>query len=132
MSWKNGGIDHSMDVDIDRPDTDGSMDWIHEGFRDYIENTHVGTAPDKMSGMTKLEAKLKLRGLRYDVDKQTIEIKDEKGRTRTIKLYIYDIRAMQKRMKEIDDELKKEGITKQLKADNKMLWVRRRLRDIWG
>ena len=112
MSWKNGGIDHSMDIDIDRPDTDGSMDWIHEGFRDYIEKTHVGTAPDKMSGMTKLEAKLKLRGLRYDVDKQTIEIKDEKGRTRTIKLYIYDIRAMQKRMKEIDDELKKEGITK--------------------
>ena len=112
MSWKNGGIDRSMDIDIDRPDTDESMDWIHEGFRDYIENTHVGTAPDKMSGMTKLEAKLKLRGLRYDVDKQTIEIKDEKGRTRTIKLYIYDIRAMQKRMKEIDTELKKEGITK--------------------
>lgn len=106
MSWKDSGIDGSMDLDLDKPI-----------IPDVVQESDILTStPGKdMHPLTKMEAKFKLRGLKYDIDHETIEFTDDAGVKKRIKLLIFDIRAMQKRIKEIDKELQKEDLSKREK-----------------
>lgn len=106
MSWNNSGIDRSMDLDLDKPI-----------IPDVVQESDIltSTSGKDMHPLTKMEAKFKLRGLKYDIDHETIEFIDDAGVKKRVKLLIFDIRAMQKRIKEIDKELQKEDLGKREK-----------------
>ena len=113
MSWKDSGVDSRIDFDVDLPiKRIPKQEVVQEGLRSNVGKTHEPTQPSEMSTLTKLEAKLKLKGLKYDIDSQTIEITGDDGKPRKVKLYIFDIRAMEKRMKEIDAKLKEGSLSK--------------------
>lgn len=113
MSWKDSGVDSRIDFDVDLPiKRIPKQTVVQEGLMRNIENTHKPTDPSEMATLTKLEARLKLKGLKYDIDTETVEIKDDKGNIKKVKLYIFDIRSMTKRMKEIDEKLKDPNLSK--------------------
>lgn len=119
MSWNNSGIDRSMDLDLDKPII---PDVVQEAVKS--EGLFASTPGKDMHPLTKMEAKFKLRGLKYNIDEETIEFTDDAGNKKKIKLKIFDIRAMKARIKEIDNELKNPELKKK---DKKKLFDEKKI-----